>query len=65
MEVAKDIWDTLHIAHGGVDKVRQYKIDLLMAKRNQFVILENERPQEMFDRLKVIMEKSEDLVGKT
>jgi hypothetical protein len=64
MEIAKDIWDTLHDPHEGVDKVRQSKIDLLMAKLNRFVILENEGPQEMFDRLMVIVGKLEDLVDK-
>lgn len=60
MELEKDIWDTLHIAHEGVDMVhegvdmvRQCKIDLLMTKLNTFVIMENEGPQEMFDRLMV------------
>jgi hypothetical protein len=64
MEIAKDIWGTLHDPHEGVDKVRQSKIDLLMAKLNRFVILENEGPQEMFDRLMVIVGKLEDLVDK-
>lgn len=53
MEVENDIWDTLHIAHEGVDKVRQSKIKLLMDKLNRFVILENEGPLKMFDRLMV------------
>ena len=51
VDVAKQIWDTLHLAHEGVDKVRKARIELLMAKFNQFVILDGEGPQEMFDRL--------------
>jgi hypothetical protein len=39
VDVAKQIWDTLHLAHEGVDKVRKARIDLLMAKLNQFVII--------------------------
>jgi hypothetical protein len=39
VDVAKQIWDTLHLAHEGVDKVRKARIDLLMAKLNQFVIM--------------------------
>jgi hypothetical protein len=50
-DVAKRIWDTLHLSHEGVDKVRRVKIDLLMAKLNRFVIVDGEGPQEMFDRL--------------
>jgi hypothetical protein len=54
---AKKIWDTLHLAHEGVDKVRKAKIDLLMAKLNRFVIIEGEGPQEIFDRLMVLVGK--------
>ncbi|XP_066358250.1 uncharacterized protein [Miscanthus floridulus] len=57
VEVAKQIWDTLHIAHEGVDKVRKARINLLMAKLNRFVILDGEGPQEMFDRFMVTVEK--------
>jgi hypothetical protein len=41
-DVAKQIWDTLHLAHEGVDKVRKARIDLLMSKLNRFVILDGE-----------------------
>ena len=39
VDVAKQIWDTLHLAHEGVAKVRKVRIELLMAKLNRFVIL--------------------------
>ncbi|XP_066333653.1 uncharacterized protein [Miscanthus floridulus] len=35
VEVVKKIWDTLHLTHEGVDKVRKARIDLLMAKLNR------------------------------
>jgi hypothetical protein len=57
VDVAKQIWDTLHLTHEGVDKVRKARIELLMAKLNRFVILDGEGPQEMFDRLMVIVGK--------
>jgi transposase len=57
VEVAKQIWDTLHVAHEWVDKVRKARIDLLMAKLNRFMILDGEGPQEIFDRLMVIVGK--------
>ena len=57
VDVAKQIWDTLHLAHEGVDKVRKARIDLLMSKLNRFVILDGERPQEMFDRLMTMVGK--------
>ena len=40
VDVAKQIWDTLHLSHEGVDKVRKARIDLLMSKLNWFVILD-------------------------
>ena len=47
----------MHLAHEGVDKVRKAIIELLMAKLNRFMILDGEGPQEMFDRLMVIVGK--------
>ena len=44
VNVAKQIWNTLHLLHEGVDKVRKAKIDLLLAKLNRFVIVEGEGP---------------------
>ena len=44
VDVTKQIWDTLHLAHEGVDKVRKARIDLLMSKLNRFVILHGEGP---------------------
>ncbi|XP_066332304.1 uncharacterized protein [Miscanthus floridulus] len=57
VNITKQIWDTLHLAHEGVDKVRKAKIDLLMAKLNRFVIIDGEGPQEMFDRLMTLVGK--------
>jgi hypothetical protein len=55
LEIAKEIWDTLLIAHEGVDKVKKSKINILMAELNRFTIFDGEGPQEMFDRLMVIV----------
>ena len=49
--------NTLHLAHKGVDKVRKTRIDLLMSKLNQFVILDGEGPHEIFDRLMTMVGK--------
>ncbi|XP_066320414.1 uncharacterized protein [Miscanthus floridulus] len=57
VDVAKQIWDTLHFAHEGVDKVRKARMELLMAKLDRFMILDGEGLQEMFDRLMVIVGK--------
>jgi hypothetical protein len=57
LEIAKEIWDILHIAHEGVDKVKKSKINILMAELNRFTIFDGEGPQEMFNRLMVIVGK--------
>jgi hypothetical protein len=55
VDVPKDIWDTLHLAHEGVDKIRRAKIDLLMSNINRFVIIEGQWLQEMFDGLMMLV----------
>ena len=65
VDVAKQIWDTLHLADEGVDKVRMARIDLLMSKLNRFVILDGEGPQEMFDRLMTMVGKIRAYVSRT
>jgi hypothetical protein len=57
VDVVKQIWDTLHLAHEGVDKVRKSRIDLMISKLNRFVILDGKGPQEMFDRLMTMVGK--------
>ena len=49
LEIAMEIWDTLLIAHEGVDKVKKSEINILMAELNRFPIFDGEGPQEMFD----------------
>ena len=57
VDIVKQIWNTLHLAHEGVDKVRKGRIDLLMAKFNRFIIMDEEGPQEIFDRLMTMVGK--------
>jgi hypothetical protein len=63
LEIAKEIWDILHITHEGVDKVKKSKINILMAELNRFTIFDGEGSQEMFDRLMVIVGKIRGLGG--
>jgi hypothetical protein len=46
---AKQIWDTLQVNHEGTRKVREGRIHALEGELNQFIIHENETPQEMFN----------------
>jgi hypothetical protein len=63
LEIAKEIWDILHIDHEGIGKVKKSKINILMAELNRFTIFDGEGPQEMFDRLMVIVVKIRGLGG--
>jgi hypothetical protein len=40
LEIAKEIWDALLIAHEGADKVKKSKINILMAELNRFTIFD-------------------------
>ena len=42
VDIAKQIWDILHLAHERIDKVRKARIDLLMLKLNRFIIFDGE-----------------------
>jgi hypothetical protein len=57
LEIAKEIWDNLLIAHEGVDKVKKSKINILMVELNRFTVFDGKGPQVMFDRLMVIVGK--------
>jgi hypothetical protein len=63
LEIAKETWDTLLIAHEGVDKVKKSKINISMVKLNRFTIFDGEGPQEMFDKLMVKVRKTRGLGG--
>jgi hypothetical protein len=63
LEIAKEIWTILHIANEGVDKIKKSKINILMAELNRLTIFDGEGPQEMFDRLMVIVGKIRGLGG--
>ncbi|XP_040377718.1 uncharacterized protein LOC121053823 [Oryza brachyantha] len=57
LDEAKKIWDTLRIAHEGSRGVRESKIELLKGKLGRFVMEDEETPQEMYDRMMVIVNK--------
>jgi hypothetical protein len=49
--------------HEGVNKVKKSRINILMVELNIFTIFDGEGPQEMFDRLMVIVGKIRGLGG--
>ncbi|XP_066167815.1 uncharacterized protein [Oryza sativa Japonica Group] len=57
LEEAKEIWDTLQLAHEGSPAVREAKIELLEGRLERFVMDDKETPQEMYDRIMILVNK--------
>jgi hypothetical protein len=57
LEKAKDIWDTLQRAHEGTKHVKKAKWQLIEGQLDRFVMLDDEDPQEMYNRLKKLVNK--------
>jgi hypothetical protein len=64
LEEAKDMWTTLRMAHEGLKPVRKVKIDMLEGQLNRFVMFDDETPQDMFNRLKNLVNKARALGSK-
>jgi hypothetical protein len=54
IEKAKDIRDTLQRAHEGTKHVKKAKRQLIEGQLDRFVMLDDEYPQEMYNRLKTL-----------
>jgi hypothetical protein len=57
LEKAKDIWNTLQGAHEGTKPVKKAKRQLIEGQLDRFVMLDDESPQEMYKRLKKLINK--------
>jgi hypothetical protein len=57
LDLAKDVWITLWMAHEGSKPVRMAKIEMLEGQLNRFVMFDDETPQDMFNRLKKLVNK--------
>jgi hypothetical protein len=55
LEKAKYIWDTLQISHEGTKSVKKAKRQLIKGQLDRFVMLDDEDPQEMYNRLKKLV----------
>jgi hypothetical protein len=64
LEEAKDVWTTLRMAHEGSNPVRKVKIDMLEGQLNKFIMFDNKTPQDMFNRLKKLVNKANVLGSK-
>jgi hypothetical protein len=64
LDVAKDIWTTLQMAHEGSKPMRKTKVEMLECQLNCFIMYDNETPHEMFNRLKKLVNKARALGSK-
>jgi hypothetical protein len=64
LKEVKDVWTTLRMAHEGSKSMRKAKIDMLEGQLNRFVMLDDETPQDMFNRLKKLVNKAKVLGSK-
>jgi hypothetical protein len=64
LDVDKDIWTTLRMAHEGSKPVRKAKVEILEGQLNHFIMYDDEMPHEMFNRLKKLVNKSRALGSK-
>jgi hypothetical protein len=64
LDVAKDVWTTLRMANEGSNPVKKAKMEMLEGKLNRFIIFDDESPQDMFNRLKKMVNKAKALGSK-
>jgi hypothetical protein len=57
LEKAKDIWDSLQRAHEVTKPMKKAKRQLIEGQLDRFVILYDESPQEMYNKLKKLVNK--------
>jgi hypothetical protein len=58
LDVAKDVWITLSMAHEGSKPVRKAKVEMLEGQLNYFIMYDDEMSHEMFSRLKNLVNKA-------
>jgi hypothetical protein len=61
LDVAKDIWTTLRMAHEGSKPMRMAKIEMLEGQLNRFIMFDDKTPQDMFNHLKKMVNKAKAL----
>jgi hypothetical protein len=49
LDLAKDVWITLRMAHKGSKPVRKDKIEMIEGQLNRFIMFDDETPQDMFN----------------
>jgi hypothetical protein len=58
LDMAKDVWNTLRMAHEGSRPMRKAKVKMLEGQLNRFIMYDDETHHEMFNRLKKLVNKA-------
>jgi hypothetical protein len=61
LDLAKNIWNTLWMAHKGSKPMRMANIEMLEGQLNRFVMFDDETPQEIFNKLNKMVNKAKAL----
>jgi hypothetical protein len=64
LDVAKDVWTTLQMAHEGSKPVKKANVEMLEGQLNRFIIYDDEMPHVIFNRLKKLVNKARALESK-
>jgi hypothetical protein len=64
LDVAKDVWNTLRMAHEGSKPVRKAKVEMLEGQLNRLIMFDDETTEGMFNRLKKMVNKAKVLGSK-
>jgi hypothetical protein len=64
LDVAKNVWTTLQMACEGSRPMRKAKIEILEGQLNRFIMFDDESPQDMFNRLRKMVNKAKALGSK-
>jgi hypothetical protein len=64
LQSAKEIWNTLKVAHEGTKTIRKAKIEMIEGELWRFTILDDETLQEMYTRLKKMINQVRSLGSK-
>jgi hypothetical protein len=64
LNVSKDVWNTLQMAHEGSRPVRKVEVEMLECQLNHFIMYDDEMPHEIFNWLKKLVNKARALGSK-
>jgi hypothetical protein len=58
LDLAKDVWITLWMAHEGSKPMRMANNEMLEGQLSRFIMFDDKTPQDMFNQLKKLVNKA-------